>query len=88
MVSLRCYHSDTHTHVEDVSHVVSSLFIRLGWHQRTQQVGLPVGVVTVGVMIGGAMTVGAMTVEVLTVGSMGRPRKIEGSGITHGIVDY
>ena len=34
----------------------------------TQQVGLPVGVLTVG-----AMTV-AMTVGVLTVGSMGRPR--------------
>ena len=32
----------------------------------TQQVGLPVGV----------MTVGAMTVGVLTVGSMGRPHRI------------
>ena len=45
----------------------------------TQQVGLPVGVLTVGVMtVGvltvGVLTVGAMTVGVLTVGSMGRPR--------------
>ena len=24
-----------HTHVEDVNHVVSSLIIRLGWHQRS-----------------------------------------------------
>ena len=45
----------------------------------TQQVGLPVvvltvGVMTVGVLTVGVLTVGAMTVGVLTVGSMGRPR--------------
>ena len=34
----------------------------------TQQVGLPVGVLTVGVM-----TVGVLTVGVMTVGTMGRP---------------
>ena len=39
----------------------------------TQQVGLPVGVLTVGVLTVGVMTVGAMTVGVLTVGTMGRP---------------
>ena len=45
----------------------------------TQQVGLPIGLLTVGVLTVGAMTVGtmavgAMTVVVLTVGSMGRPQ--------------
>ena len=65
MVSLR------HTHVEDVNHVVSCHPSRLApeeFRAITQQVGLPVGVLTVGVM-----TVGAMTVGVLTVGAMGRP---------------
>ena len=40
----------------------------------TQQVGLPVGVLTVAVMTVGAMTVGVLTVGVLTVRSMGRPQ--------------
>ena len=56
----------THTHGADVNHVVSSLVIPEEFRAITQQVGLPVGV----------LTVGAMTVGVLTVGAMGRPRTL------------
>ena len=42
----------------------------------TQQVGLPVGVMTVGAMTVGVMIVGVLTVGGMTVGSTGRPQKI------------
>ena len=48
----------------------------------TQQVGLPVGVLTVEALTVGVLTVGAMTVGVLTVGSMGRPQQ---TNMDHGM---
>ena len=68
MVSLR--HTHTHTHTcggRQPCRLVPCHPSRLApeeFRAITQQVGLPVGV----------MTVGAMTVGVLTVGAMGRPQ--------------
>ena len=80
MVSLRWYHSYTHTHTRggrQPCRLVPCHPSRLApekFRAITQQVGFPVGVLTAGAMTV-AMTVGAMTVGVSTVGSMGRPRE-------------
>ena len=94
MVSLRHTHTHTHTHTRggrQPCRLVPCHPSRLApeeFRAITQQVGLPVGVLTVGAMTAGVLTVGvlsvgamtvgvltvgAMTVGVLTVGSMGRP---------------
>ena len=66
----------THTHVEDVNHVISSLVIRLGWHQRSS------GQLHNWFDFLSEYTVGAMTVGVLPVGSMGRPQR---TNMDHGM---
>ena len=71
MVSLRHTHTHTKTRRGRQPSLVPCHPHRLApeeFRAITQQVGLPVGVLTVGVMTVVAMTVGAMTV-----GSMGRP---------------
>ena len=70
----RWYHSDTHTRGgRQPCRLVPCHPSRLApeeFRAITQQVGLPVEVLTVGVMTVGAMIVGVLTVGVMTVGAM------------------